>query len=133
MTTTYKATGRLTTPVSDLSAARAYLAQDDMTQYIHPEYLQRTVHSVNWDLTDTDSWVVTVVTHQPLTPDASAELSSWISDQNSDGLGEGFEQQSFAEHCERDAYGNWDDETYEMSSFDWQDNPCTLVAEGRET
>jgi hypothetical protein len=123
MTVTYRTSGHLTNPVSDLAAAREYLRVDGgMAQYIHPDDLRLLVHSVDWDLTDDRSWVVTVVTHQPLNAVALSVLSEWISGQNSDGLGEGFEQQPFAEH------GSESDDEYdfEISSFDWGTNTCRL-------
>ncbi len=124
MTSTYTTSGTLTNPVNDLDSARAYLAEDDMTQYA-PAGLP--IHDVRWDLLDEGSWKVTVVTDRELTEAESAEISEWISGQNSDGLGEGFEQQPFAEHCEYDRWGNMDEDSYVMSSFDWETNDCTLV------
>jgi hypothetical protein len=62
------------------------------------------------------------VTHRPLTDEESKQISEWISGQNSDGLGEGFEQQSFAE-----IEGDDENDDWAMASFDWQTNPCTLV------
>ena len=124
MTNTYRTTGTLTNPVNDLAAARAYLVEHDMTEYID-DFLKDAIHDVRWDLTDESSWTVTVVTNRPLTAEESASFSSWISGQNSDGLGEGFEQQPFAEET---AYEDVEDEEfYRMSSFDWETNDCALT------
>ena len=126
MASTYRASGKLTEPVNDLSAARTYLKAEEMggmTQFVkHASYpgLEEVVHHIEWDLLNEDAWQVTVVTHHELTPAQSAGLSEWISGQNSDGLGEGFEQQPFAEH------GSDNDEEWSTSSFDWLHNPCTL-------
>jgi hypothetical protein len=122
MTTTYQATGRLDHPVSDLSAARAYL-DEPMEEYMKycSEDLVPVVHTIRWDLATEQDWKVTLVTNRELTAEESKQVSSWISGQNSDGLGEGFEQQPFAEH------GDDEDDEWVMSSFDWQTNPCTLV------
>lgn len=135
MANAYRTRGSLTEPVTDLSAARTYLKAEEMggmTQFVkHANYpgLEEVVHHIEWDLLDEDTWQVTVITHRELTPAESEGLSEWISGQNSDGLGEGFEQQPFAEH--EDSYGGiYDDEDeeteYSMSSFDWRDNPCKL-------
>lgn len=123
MTVTYRTSGNLTHPVSDIHAAREYLRIDGgMAQYVYPDDLRLMVHSVTWDLTDESSWIVAVVTHQALDAAQLTQLSEWISGQNSDGLGEGFEQQSFAELGDPDD----EDEDFEMSSFDWGTNPCRL-------
>lgn len=119
MTSTYTTAGSLTNPVNDLAAARAYLVQEDMSQYA-PDGLP--IHSICWDLTNDSSWKVTVVTERELTADESATLSDWILGQNSDGLGEGFEQQPFAEEDDED-----DEYCVIMSSFDWQANECLLT------
>lgn len=125
MAQTYRTGGTLTNPVNDLTAARAYLSNDDMTEYVG-DGLEEVVLHIQWDLYDESTWGVVVFTHRLLTDEESTALSSWISGQNSDGLGEGFEQQTFAEHFERDRYGNIE-EDIEMSSFDWQTNDCTLT------
>lgn len=133
MTTTYRTEGRLTNPVTDLEAARAYLnIEGGMAQYLcwaDQIDLKEAVHSVTWDLAADSHWFVVVVANQDLDADQLTRLSQWISGQNSDGLGEGFEQQPFAEpEPEYDRYGNLedDDEDYRMASFDWETNPCTL-------
>ena len=132
MTCTYTTTGKLTNPVTDLAAARTYL-DEPMVDYIRycDEALVPVVHDIRWDLLDEESWIVRLVTTRPLTDPESEKLSEWISGQNSDGLGEGFEQQPFAEHYDEGDDGRWGyvegDDEITMSSFDWQDNPCTLT------
>lgn len=127
-TATYTTTGKLTTPVTDLAAARQYLDEpmEDFIRYCN-ESLVPVVHSIRWDLLDESYWIVRVVTNRLLTDDEAHELSDWINGQNSDGLGEGFEQQPFAEHYDVDDYGDPDDDTYAMSSFDWQNDTCSLT------
>lgn len=129
MTNTYRTQGTLTEDVSDLEAAREYLRSDDMTQFVKyaDAGLETVVHHIEWGLVDEGSWTVTVITHRELTAEESKALSRWISGQNSDGLGGGFEQQPFAEHCEADEYGDCDDSEFSMSSFDWQTNKCDLT------
>lgn len=134
MANIYVATGSLTNPVNDLAAAQAYLVQMDMTQFVDNR-VASIVLDVCWALTTDEAWKVTVTTHRLLTEDESAALSSWISGQNSDGLGEGFEQQPFAETDEEEEYcyedDNDDEPCYDsdfaMSSFDWKTNNCELT------
>ena len=130
MTVTYRTTGRLTAPVNDPGAAMLYLQEHQreapMAQFIYPEQAAELVVSVTWYLTGSETWAVDVVTEQDLVPEQLAELSEWISGQNSDGLGEGFEQQPFAEQLEVEHDEEEDDE-YLYASFDWETNPCTLA------
>lgn len=121
MTVTYRATGWLEVPVSDLTAAREYL-NEPMETYLDPPLIS-VVHTIRWDLKNEAEWFVDVVTNRRLTDEESAAVSEWISGQNSDGLGEGFEQQDFAEHFDEDSDHD-DDDT--MSSFDWRINKCIL-------
>ena len=135
MTATYRTRGSLAHPVSDLKAAREFLRREElgMEVHIYPAEAKPNVHSVTWDLTSESEWEVTLVADCQLPPEQLALLSEWISGQNSDGLGEGFEQQPFAEHdLEEEEYedddGDYLDARIIMSSFDWQTNPCTLTA-----
>lgn len=126
MTVTYKARGKLDHPVSDLNEARVFLREhgQNMHEYIYPDEAKPGVHSVTWDLLDEESWEVTLIADYELEQQQINDLSDWILGQNSDGLGESFEQQPFAEH---EQYNDEDEEPeYAMSSFDWQINPCTL-------
>jgi len=93
----------LASPVNDFEAAQSYLTEDDMTQYLLdddriPQSGRDKVKSVTWDLEDDDRGTIWVVTNAELTEEESSAISDWIGGQNSDGLGEGFEQQSFAEN-----------------------------------
>lgn len=127
MTVTYKTRGNLTHPVNDLDAAREFLREhgEHMEQHIYPDYARKHVHSVMWDLVSPRSWEVTLIADQLLGTDQLDLLSEWISGQNSDGLGEGFEQQPFSE--EAPDYDDCDEtEEIVMSSFDWETNPCKL-------
>jgi len=121
---TYTTQGRLMNLVNDIGAARTYLLEhgQDMAQHIYPEQAKPGVHSVTWDLLNDQSWKVTVIVEGELSAEQSALLSEWISGQNSDGLGEGFEQQPFAEEDDED-----DEYSVVMSSFDWQTNDCELT------
>lgn len=130
MTVTYKTRGRLTEPVSDLDDARAYLRQLQselrMASVIYPDEAKDGVHSVTWDLLDDEHWEVTLVADHPLENTQLELLADWISGQNSDGIGESFEQQPFAEHEDEDDDGEI---VYHTSSFDWEENNCFLEVE----
>lgn len=129
MTATYTASGSLTNPVNDLAAARRYL-DEPMEQYLgfwdDDKPLARLVHTIRWDLVDESHWIVRVVTIRHLSDDESTRLSEWISGQNSDGLGEGFEQQEFAETSDYESDYSYDEDV-RVSSFDWQSNDCALT------
>ena len=133
----------LTHPVNDLSAAREYLQADNMTEYLIDDldYLKLTrlqpsdIVNLQWDLRDEQHGLIYLDTAIDLTDDELAKISEWVSGQNSDGLGEGFEQQDFAsgEDWEEYEYEDEDGETqtdYEevntMASFDWKTNNYTF-------
>ena len=92
----YEQEFHLNAPVNDYDAAQKYLSEDDMSQYL-PEELKESVRSVEWKLDDEESGKIEIHTTRELTPDEQSKLNDWIEGQNSDGLGEGFEQQDFAE------------------------------------
>lgn len=91
----YETNFHLEAPVNDFEAAQAYLSDDDMTQYI-PDELKDVVKDVKWELDDEESGHISFKTTRELTAEESKKMSDWIDGQNSDGLGEGFEQQDFA-------------------------------------
>lgn len=91
----YETGFHLEAPVNDFEAAQAYLSDDDMTQYI-PDELKDVVKDVKWELDDEESGHISFKTTRELTAEESKKMSDWIDGQNSDGLGEGFEQQDFA-------------------------------------
>jgi len=77
------------------TALRAEIREgENMAQYLDPP-LQDKVASAEWDvevINGTAYGKITCELRKPLDVDEQAELASWISGQNSDGLGEGFEQ-----------------------------------------
>lgn len=106
--------------------AEAYLSEDDMTQYVD-DPLRSKLERVEWQLEDADGGVIVVEANQELTQDELSELSEWIGGQCSDGLGEGFEQQRFAEFWEYvDDAG--EEDCIGMISFDWKSNKYKLSA-----
>ena len=92
----YTSNFNLEAEVNDFDAAQQYLSSDDMAQYL-PDELKDVVTSVDWTLDDEASGHVSVKTTRDLTDGEKDALEDWIEGQNYDGLGEGFEQQKFAE------------------------------------
>ena len=87
--------------------AVSYLIEDDMAQYV-PENLKAKIVSVEWVLEELDEGVIVIWTKELLSEEEEDELSEWIAGQCSDGLGEGFEQQPFAEIGGYDYYNEYD-------------------------
>jgi hypothetical protein len=134
MTAIYRTTGTLTGTIEadNVGLAQDYLRQDNMAQYLD-EPLRSAVVRLEWNLhNDGHNYHVEAICNRELTEDELSDLSDEVSGQNSDGLGEGFEQQDFAEITTEDANYFDDDETdaeYSMISFDWKTNklPWTRV------
>ena len=76
-----------------------YNASDEvnMAEYFHGNNgVSEKLRSAEWDFERRNGELygcITVLTAGPLTEDEEQDLKDWISGQNSDGLGEGFEQQ----------------------------------------
>ena len=76
-----------------------YNASDEvnMAEYFHGNNgVSEKLRSADWDFERRNGELygcITVQTAGPLTEDEEQDLKEWISGQNSDGLGEGFEQQ----------------------------------------
>ena len=137
---TYRTNFNLTNCVTDFNAAYEYLTEDDMTKYLKADVESRgyyglayDIHSIKWILTDDDCGYIELITIRELTIAELDEVSDWVRGQNSDGLGEGFEQQWFAEIWDDVEYTEYDEETDEsytyterhycgMASFDWKTN-----------
>ncbi len=142
----YETSGHLTGIIEseNFIAAQAYLTYDhtgkplNMEQYLD-QPLRDAVEMLEWQLDGNGcDYKVRAITKRALTHDELDKLSSEVSGQNSDGLGEGFEQQAFAERhdgecgeCSGCEYGDGceDDDYAGMISFDWQTNklPWTKV------
>lgn len=124
----YRTSGTLTGTIEpeNVGFAQNYLQADDMTQYLDAS-LQEIVERIQWHLNiDGHTWYVEVFATRVLEKSDLKALSLWVSGQNSDGLGEGFEQQEFA--WEESGYGDdeydGDYENGHMISFDWETNDC---------
>lgn len=123
----YDTTFSLSTEVEDVDLAQEFLQQDDMTKYL-PERLKGIVTKVEWILFDSEYGTIDVEAERELQDDELTELSEWIRGQNSDGLGESFEQQGFEKSPFSDVdYGYSDyDAYYETAQFDWKTNMYPL-------
>ena len=126
----YRTFFKLTACVNDLNAAKDYLTEDDMTVYLKedsriPKNISDAVTKIEWILKDEFSGCIDLTTTSELSTEDLKKISDWVKGQNSDGLGEGFEQQSFACYEDEGLTGyegsNWDNETI-MASFDWETN-----------
>lgn len=126
----YRTYFNLTASVNDFDAAAKYLKDDDMSKYLKTDSrisqnVRDAVNSINWILKDECSGYIELETLSALSADELKSISNWVAGQNSDGLGEGFEQQDFANYTDEGLIGfeedEWDDE-YIMASFDWQTN-----------
>lgn len=137
-TYTYETEFNLSVPVNDIDAAQEYLIKYDMTKYLTQRIKREAnrdkidnfsdaIVSIKWLLYDEQSGVIRLQSSRLLNQDELDFVSSWILGQNSDGLGEGFEQQEFAWMPYDD--DDDDDDYYddgEMASFDWQTNNYKL-------
>lgn len=130
----YRTYFKLLAEVNDFEAARQYLIADDMTKYLIDDdccsSCKDKIKSIKWILRDESHGYIDLETTAELTSLELDSISDWVSGQNSDGLGEGFEQQDFACYDDSDYDDYYDDEdegnsygdTSVMASFDWQIN-----------
>lgn len=81
----------------DFETAFNYLVEDEMANYVDDEVKENLI-SMRYVLTQLDRGAVFIVTKRELTEKELAVLKQEIEGQNSDGLGEGFCSQDFAEH-----------------------------------
>lgn len=128
----YRTYFKLEYPVCNVTAAQEYLTEDDMTQYLKDdnriqESTRNKIVNIRWNLSDDQSGYIQLETTDSLSELELKSISEWVSGQNSDGLGEGFEQQSFANYqdeeydYDEDEYG-YDCDNWVMASFDWKTN-----------
>lgn len=108
----------LSFPVNDVDAADEYLQDDVMLDYFDEGPLKDKLASIEWYMRTNSAGNIMVTSKEELTRDELDEISRFISGQNSDGLGEGFSQQDFAEV---DIYGE-----PQQSTFDWETNEYHL-------
>lgn len=127
---TYRTYFNLTNAVNDFEEARKYLTEDNMTAYLKgdsriPEDVRSAVDNIVWILKDIASGYIELTANRSLSTQELESISKFVSGQNSDGLGEGFEQQDFACYEDEGLVGyegeEWDNEMI-TASFDWQTN-----------
>lgn len=108
----YQTTGVLTGHIKaeNIGAANDYLHEPKMAEYVAANAnLEGLLVWLVWDLAaDGHAYTITAVTTRDLDDDELQRLSDECSGQNSDGHGEGFEQQEFA----------WDEEAVEPRDCD---------------
>ena len=100
-----------------LEEANEYLHDNDMTQFFTCEFrspeqqaMKDILAHVEWKLKDVNGGVVDIITSSPLTDRQKNLVYGEILGQNTDGLGEGFEQQDFANwREEEERYIEWVD------------------------
>lgn len=76
--------------------ARKYLDEDNMANYL-PDELSEKIILIQYDLITNNKGFINIISNALLTQEELIELKNELDGQNSDGLGEGFEQQEFAE------------------------------------
>lgn len=109
----------LSFPVNDIDAADDYLQDDIMLDYFDEGPLKDKLAYIEWYMSTESSGNIMVAAKEELTRDELNEISRFISGQNSDGLGEGFSQQDFAEVV--DILGK-----PQRVTFDWDTNNYNL-------
>lgn len=104
----YKTNFKLSAPIKeeDFEEAFNYLVEDDMADYIDDDELKNNLISMHYVLTQSDRGTVFIIAKRELTEQELEILKQELEGQNSDGLGEGFCSQDFAEY-------ETDDEEYE--------------------
>lgn len=130
----YVHTGKLTDtiPAGLVAEAAEYLAEDDMTPYftMWEKDLEDVVLYVRWNLSANGrDYTIEAITTRELTDKELHALNEWAHGQNSDGLGENFEQQPFAWIGEEDGPYFSEDEEEDggrMVSFDWETNEVSF-------
>ena len=123
----YDTNFKLNAEVNDFDEASNYLTEDDMTVYLKddndiPISVREAVVHIEWELIGNDYGKVHLTTTRKLDEKELEYISDCVKGQNSDGLGEGFEQQDFADHYDEDAYfsdHDWWEEKYQDACDDY--------------
>lgn len=137
---TYRTNFKLLAPVFDYKGAQEYLQQYNMGDYLVSNISQDgrgfedIIFSAKWYLNkpkydETDSGYIEVITTKELNKEQKKYVSEWIKGQNSDGIGECFEQQDWSGDERNDMFVDdyYDEDEYDMCSFDWRTNNYELT------
>jgi len=125
----YKTDFNLTGSVNDFQAASDYLTEDDMTVYLKddsriPVEVRDAIIHIEWELVDVNFGHINLKANRELTEKELEYISDYVRGQNSDGLGEGFEQQDFADEYDEDGFQSdldqWE-EYYQDGYNEWYD------------
>lgn len=133
----YRTAGSLTGTIKaeNVEEAQEYLTDDAMAKYLD-EPLKSVVERLEWRLsTNGHDYVIEAVTTRKLKAKELKQLADEVSGQNSDGLGEGFEQQDFAQSndecdgCDQCEAYPFDvcENGWAMISFDWKTNDSVFA------
>lgn len=124
----YRTTFNLEAEVNDFQEAHDFLLEDEMTKYLKennhiPSKIRKVVYNIHWELVDINHGYIELQTTAPLSEQDLEYISDWVIGQNSDGLGENFEQQDFAsvfeEHRFDFDYSCWEKE-YNDAIDEWE-------------
>ena len=112
----YQTNFKLLAKVNNFKAASKYLSEDNMTEYLLedksiPKTTKEKIKSIKWVLQANDHGYIILECNDKLDKSELSLISKFVSWQNENGLGEGFEQRDFA--C---------DKNDNMASFDWKTN-----------
>ena len=107
----YRTNFNLDGEVNDFQEAYDYLTEDNMTVYLKddsriPQEVRDAIVFIEWILDECDCGHIDLKTNRLMDEKELEFISSYVSGQNSDGLGEGFEQQDFADAYDEDAFNS---------------------------
>ena len=112
--------------------AQDFLFEENLANY-YDGLGKDKINSIDWVLMQNTegSGFIVVDTYEPLTQDELDAVSEYISGQNSDGIGESFEQR-FSYYIYDDSDDDWEysGDSGDMCSFDWMYNPYKLYRLG---
>ena len=101
-----------------LKAFDKFYCDEDMTEYFDDGELKEKIHGIFWNIVVINEElvgkvVVLIDDNQNLSKDEIEEIKDFIEGQNSDGLGEGFEQREIRTHDGELIYVSfWDPDNY---------------------
>lgn len=96
----YKTDFKLSAPISSNNFEKAfnYLVEDNMVDYVDEDEIRENLVSIRYVLSKLDKGIIFIVAKRELTEQELEIIKQNLEDQNSDGLGEGFSSQDFAEY-----------------------------------